>query len=770
MTSRLIIENQKSIIDNGYQIIDFMKTILKVIFTGFFVGSVILAQAQNQTLTLEQIYGKGLMKTRGISAIKWLPEGNAYLTLERNDATGGRDVVKYDAETGKREVLLAAAKFIPADGTKPLTIASYTWSEDNSKLLIFTNTRKVWRQNTKGDYWVLDQKSGTLQKIGKGLPEASLMFAKFSPDGQKVAYVSNLNIYIENLADGIINEITHDGGGVIINGTFDWLYEEEFDCRDGFRWSPDGKYIAYWQTDTKGTGIFYMVNDLDSIYPSLISIPYPKVGTTVSAVKVGVVSSLGGETRWFDIPGDPRDHYIPRMEFIPGSNDLMIQQMNRLQNINIVWSGNAETIKLSNLFTESDSSWVDVYDNTKWLKGSKFFTWTSERDGWRHLYMVSRDGKDFRLITKGDFDIISIQCIDENGGYVYYNASPDNFTEQYLYRSRLDGKGKAERVTPAGNEGTHQYNISPNGKWATHTFQNCITPSVTEMVSLPGHSVVKVFEENKSARDEFKSLGLQPKQFFKINLPDVTLDGWMIKPPGFDSSKIYPVIFEVYGEPASSTVQNSWGGGDQWHQYLAQQGYIIISVDNRGTRVPRGHEWRKSIYRQVGILASKDQADAVVRIGEMYPFVDMNRIGIWGWSGGGSMTLNAMFRYPELYKTGIAVAFVSDQKLYDAVYQERYMGLPSGNPGGYRDGSPINYAKNLKGNLLLIHGTGDDNVHYQNCDWLIDELVKQGKQFDMVAYPMRTHNISEREGTTLHLHKTMERYWKEHLEPGPKER
>jgi dipeptidyl-peptidase 4 len=700
-----------------------MKTSSKLLFISLFVLITLFSHAQN--LTLEQIYGPGLLKTKGIGAIKWLPEGNAYLTLERNDAINGQDVVKYDAKTGNREVLVSGEKFIPQGEKKALSISSYTWSDDNSKLLIFTNTHRVWRYNTKGDYWVLDIKSGLLQQLGKGLPEATLMFAKFSPDAAKVAYVSNLNIYIEDLGSGKIEQITTNGGGDIINGTFDWVYEEEFDCRDGFRWSPDGKFIAYWQSDTKGTGIFFMINNIDSNYSTIISIPYPKVGTTVSAVKVGVISSLGGETKWFDIPGNPRDNYIPRMDFIPGSNELMIQQMNRLQNTNTVWVGDAETTKLTPLFTETDKAWVDIYDNTKWLDQSKYFTWTSERDGWRHLYKVSRDGKAFRLITKGSFDVVSIQCIDEKGGFVYYIASPESNTERYLYRNRLDGKGEAERVTPAGEPGHNQYNISPNGSWAIHTFNNCTTPAVIEMVALPTHTTVKVFEENKAAREEFKTVGMQPKEFFRIPLTDLTLDGWMIRPPHFDSTKKYPVIFEVYGEPASSTVQNSWGGGDLWHQYLAQQGYVVMSVDNRGVNVPRGRDWRKSIYGQIGILASKDQADAVVKIGEMYPFVDMNRIGVWGWSGGGSMTLNAMFRYPDLYKTGIAVAFISDQKLYDAIYQERYMGLPSGNPDGFRDGSPINYAKNLKGNLLLIHGTGDDNVHYQNCELLVNELVKR---------------------------------------------
>jgi dipeptidyl-peptidase 4 len=724
--------------------------------------------AQQPTLTLERIYGDGILKTKGIGAIKWLPDGNGYLLLEQNDSADGKDIVRYEVAAGQRDVLIQAKKFIPEGKKKGLSISSYSWNEENTKLLIFTNTKRVWRYNTRGDYWVMDIKAGSLRKLGKGLPEATLMFAKFSPDGQRVAYVSNLNIYVEDLSSGKIKQVTEDGGGNIINGTFDWLYEEEFDCRDGFRWSPDGKYIAYWQSDTKGTNTFYMVNDLDSIYPSLISIPYPKVGAILSAVKVGVVSSKGGKTKWFDIPGDPRDHYIARMDFIPGSDELMIQQLKRLQNVNTVWKGDASTQEVSKLFTETDDAWVDIYDNIKWLRDNKVFTWTSERDGWRHLYMVSRDGKDFSLITKGEFDIVSIQRIDEKSGYVYYIASPENQTERYLYRSRLDGEGKAEKVTPAGIAGQHSYNISPNCKWAIHTFQNCNTPGIIEMISLPDHRSIRMFEENKAARNEFDSLGFQPKKFFKVPLADITLDAWVIRPPGFDSAKKYPVIFYVYGEPASSTVQNSWGGGDQWHQYLAQQGYIIISVDNRGTNVPRGREWRKSIYRQIGILASKDQSDAVIKIEEMYPYVDKARIGIWGWSGGGSMTLNAMFRYPEIYKTGIAVAFVADQRLYDAAYQERYMGLPSNNPDGFRDGSPIHFAKNLKGNLLLIHGTGDDNVHYQNCDWLVDKLIKEGKMFDMMAYPMRSHNIKEREGTTLHLHKAMEKYWKEHLVPGPK--
>ncbi|HBZ65674.1 MAG TPA: S9 family peptidase [Bacteroidales bacterium] len=744
-----------------------MKSSFRSVLLILFLSVLSVASSQ-ETLTLEKIFNEGLLNTKGMAPVRWLPDGDSYLTMERREGSSMRDMVKVDAKTDKRKVLVAGEKFVPEGSNKPLRLSGYTWSGDNSKLLLFTNTQRVWRYNTRGDYWVLDVKSGKLQQLGKNLPESSLMFAKFSPDATRVAYVSRNNIYVELLADGTAKQLTSDGNEYIVNGTFDWVYEEEFDCRDGFRWSPDGLTIAFWQSDTRGTGVFNMINNVDSIYPSIIPIPYPKVGTTLSAVRVGVISSDGGDTRWISIPGNPRDNYLPRMDFIPESNDLFIQQFNRLQNTNTVWTANTESLKTAVLFVETDKAWVDVYDDTKWLDKNHSFTWTSERDGWRRLYRVTRNGQQFMPITGPNFDLISVLQIDEKGGYVYYLASPENPIEKYLYRSRLDGKGVPERITPDNTHGHHSYNISPNGRWAVHTFHNSTTPPVYTLVSLPAHKVIREFENNQAVVTEFGALQINPHQFFKVNVGDVTLDGWMIKPPHFDPAKKYPVIFHVYGEPAGSTVQNSWEGGDLWHEYLAQQGYIVMSVDNRGVNLPRGRDWRKCIYEKVGIIAPGDQAAAVQEIIKTYPFVDAERIGVWGWSGGGSMTLNAMFRYPDLYKTGIAVAFVADQRLYDAVYQERYMGLPSTNAEGYKDGSPINHAGNLKGNLLLVHGTGDDNVHYQNCEMLVNELVKNNKLFQMLAYPMRSHGIYEREGTTLHLYRSMEKFWKDNLAAGPR--
>ncbi len=730
-----------------------------------FLGSAVPVSGQRSetALTLEDIYKNATYPTRSYRSVRWMEDSRHYTTLEANRERGCAEIIRYNARSGERVVLVGADELVPGDRKEPLDLRDYQWSADNSKLLLFTNTRRVWRYHTRGDYWVLDLSSGSLQQLGASLPSSSLMFAKFSPGGKRVAYVSGHNIYVEDLSAKTITQLTSDGGDRFVNGTFDWVYEEEFSCRDGFRWSNDGEFIIYWHSDTEGTGTFYLINNLDSIYSEPVPFPYPKVGTTNSAVKIGVVAASGGETRWFDVPGDPRNNYLVRMEMVPGADEVLIQQLNRLQNTMRVWTGKLETMELENILTETDEAFLDVHDDLVWLEGNHYFTWTSERDGWRHLYKVSRDGLEVTRVTDGAFDVIALSCIDPGSGYVYYIASPDKPTQRYLYRSRLDGKGNPERISPAGQEGQHGYVMSNDASWALHTFENASTPPVISLVEVKSHKVIRVLEDNQEIKEKYASLGLSPKEFFQVDIGDVSLDAWMIRPAAFDPQKRYPLIFYVYGEPAGSTVQDSWGGGDLWHQYLAQQGYVVISVDNRGTAAPRGKAWRNSIYEQIGILAAKDQAAAAEKILDSYPFLDRERVGIWGWSGGGSMTLNGMFRYPAIYKTGIAIAFVSNQKLYDTAYQERYMGLPTENAAGYKEGSPITHASKLEGKLLLIHGTADDNVHYQSFEMLVDELIRQDKLFDMFSYPMRTHAIRERENTSLHLRRTMARYWLENL-------
>jgi dipeptidyl-peptidase-4 len=598
-----------------------------------------------------------------------------------------------------------------------------------------------------------------------------LLFAKFDPAGRRVAFVRANDLYVEDLANRSITRLTSDGSPERINGTFDWVYEEEFALRDGFRWSPDGASIAYWQVDTKGMKDYVLVNTTESLYPKLTTIRYPKVGEVNPSCRVGIVASKGGETRWIAVPGDPRDHYLARMDWAASSTELVIQRLNRLQNTDEVMLADARTGQVKTVLDERDAAWVDVVDDLNWIDDGKRFTWVSERDGWRHLYTASRQGGDLRPITRGAFDVLSVVHVDKKSNYVDFLASPTNATQAYLFRAPIDGKEEARRLTPADQPGTHSYQVSPDGRWAIHTMSTFNRPPVVDLVSLPDHKVIRTLVDNAPLRAKLAALKVGQSEFFRVGLSDgVELDGWSIKPPDFVSSKHYPLLIYVYGEPAGQTVLDRWDGQRHlWHLMLAQHGYVVASVDNRGTPAPRGRAWRKSIYRQVGILASSDQADALRSIERRWPFIDPARVGIWGWSGGGSMSLNAIFRHPDLYKTAIAIAFISDQRLYDTIYQERYMGLPSDNERGYKDGSPITFADRLKGELLLIHGTGDDNCHYQSCERLVDRLIASDKPFQMMAYPNRTHAISEGTNTSRHLFETMTRFLERTLPPGPRD-
>jgi len=430
---------------------------------------------------------------------------------------------------------------------------------------------------------------------------------------------------------------------------------------------------------------------------------------------------------------------------------------------------NAGTGAVEQVYRDQDEAWVDVVDDLRWLDGGKEFLWLSERDGWRHAYAVSRGGGNARLITRGAFDVISVEGVDPQHSWLYYIASPDNATQRYLYRSRLDGAGPPERLTPATSGGTHSYRISPDCRWAFHSYSTFDTPQITELVRLPDHQVVRVLEDNAELRAKVKALISEPAEFFSVEIGDgVTLDGWMIRPPDFDATKKYPLLVHVYGEPAGQTVLDAWRGRTTlFHYGLAREGYLIASFDNRGTPAPKGRAWRKVVYGSIGVHSSKEQAAALEALARTRSYIDLSRVAVWGRSGGGSNTLNLMFRHPELYKVGMAVAPVPDQRLYDSIYQERYMGLPQDNVEGYRAGSAINFAEGLKGNLLIVHGSGDDNVHFQGTELLVNRLIELGKEFDFMVYPNRTHGVSEGPGTTLHLHTLLARYLEEHLPPGP---
>ena len=725
-------------------------------------------------LTVERIFEDEEFEAETFGPARWLEDGSGYTTLEASgEVEKAKEIVRYDPATGERSVLVPLASLAPAEDEEPLTIKDYLWSEDGKRLLIFANAKKVWRRHTRGDYWLLDIASSRLRQLGGEAGESSMMFAKLSPDGTKVAWVdfSEKDLYIQDLEDLSVTRLTNDEGEHIINGTSDWVYEEEFGLRDGFRWSPDSRHIAYWQFDSEGVEIFNLINNTDSLYPKLTPLPYPKVGTTNSACRVGVIPVGGGDTIWFEPEGDPRQHYIPKMGWAERPGEIWLIQLNRLQNSARMMLGDIETGVLGTIFIDNDKAWVDVrHDDPQWIDNGLWFTWLSERDGWRHLYLVSRSGEEVRLVTTGGYDVTDLVHVDDGGGWAYVMASPDDPTSRTLYRVPLSGDGTFERVTPTGPAGSHSYQTSNDGRWAIHTFSSREHAPRTDLISLPDHTVRRVLEDNTELQNAFDAVDRAPVESFRVGIADgVDIDGWMIKPPDFDPKKSYPLLIYVYGEPGGQTVQNRWGRGNgMWHLLLAQKGYIVASLDNRGTPAPRGRDWRKSVYRQIGILASVDQAAGVEAMLERFPFIDRERVGVWGWSGGGSMTLNLLFRYPDIYSMGIAVAPVPDQKLYDTIYQERYMGLPEDNPEGYTGGSPITHAANLDGNLLLVHGTGDDNVHYQGSELLINELIKQGKLFDMMAYPNRSHGISEGDGTSLHLRTTMTRFLEEHLEAGPR--
>ncbi|MFI5136363.1 MAG: S9 family peptidase [Sphingobacteriales bacterium] len=691
----------------------------------------------------------------------WAADGYQYYRVQ------GGQIVELDTRDSAKKTVLITREMLTPSGEHPLNAENFSVSDDGTKVLLFTNSKRVWRYNTRGDYWVYDLNAKTLKQLGKDRPASSLMFAKLSPDGTKAGYVSEHNIFAEDLASGAVKQLTFDGTIKLINGTFDWAYEEEFDARDGFRWSPDSKAIAYWQIDAGKIKNYFMLNTTDSIYPFVVPVEYPVAGEDPSSCKVGVVDISTAKTTWMNIPGDAVQHYIPRMEWAKNSNQVILQQLNRAQNNSKIFLANAADGAATLVHEEQANAWIDAGDGRdpigwNWINKGKDFIWVSEKDGWRHLYKISVDGKE-TLITKGDYDVIDFSLIDEAGGYIYFIASPDNATQKYLYRIKIKG-GAAERVTPADEQGTNGYEISANGKIALHTFSNIYTSYQAEVISLPDHKHIsgKVIKLNLAAKNK--------PEFFKVKTVDgVEMDGWMVKPTNFDPAKKYPVVFYVYSEPAGATVADAYGASrnGEYLGNMADDGYIYISLDNRGTPAPKGAAWRKAIYKNIGLVNIEDQAMGAKEILK-WPFVDSTRVAVWGWSGGGSCTLNLMFQHPEIYKTGIAVAAVGWQLSYDNIYQERYMGVPidSASRAVFIKGSPVTYAKNLRGNLLYVHGTGDDNVHYRNAELLINELVKYNRQFQLMSFPNRTHGIFEGPGTSLYLQTLYTKYLKEHCPPG----
>nr|WP_238381236.1 DPP IV N-terminal domain-containing protein [Mariniblastus fucicola] len=593
--------------------------------------------------------------------------------------------------------------------------------------------------------------------LGRGKPSRGRLV---SPDGKLKLEVRGDGLSVEDLGSG---EST-------------LLLEKDTDRAVSFRnpkWSPDGKFIAFTEADNSKVRKRSMLVPDDPSYPGVREQQFARVGEKITTLRVGIVDVNGQNQRWLPLDSPEEGFYLGTVEWAPNSNELLVERLSRFRDKREFFLASTDG-ELKRIFHETDPAWVVASQarnsGLTWIEDGQTFIVISEKDGWRHAWRYSRDGETSQLLTPGDYDIIEKAVVDEDGGWYYFYASPENATERYLHRVPLDRSGGLQRVTPKDQPGTHAYDFSPDAKWAFHTFSTLDTPPVTELVELAGHRVVKNLEDNRELRERAKTVFSRPAEFIQLPIDDgVVADAWMIKPTDFDETKKYPVFVYVYGEPHLQTVLNQWGAAqNHFHRVIADLGYIVVSIDNRGTPAPKGAAWRRSIAGSLGPLSTEDQAAALKELARTRPYVDLSRVGIWGWSGGGSNTLNALFRKPDDYHVGIAVVPKPQPHLYNAWFQEIYMNTREANPDGYKKSAPLNFAEGLKGKLLIVTGSGETNTHIQIIEGLVDRLIELGKQFDYMVYPNRDHGLSEGVGTVVHVRMLITRYLLEHLPPGPR--
>ncbi|MCA9737503.1 MAG: S9 family peptidase [Gemmatimonadetes bacterium] len=707
-----------------------------------------------QSLTVERFLTDRDLYPVGLPDLEWMPDGGS-LSFIQGGPDGTTDLVAIDVASGEGRLLVRGATLVPDGEDAPIAIEGYDWSPDGGRLLLYTRSERVWRENTKGFYYVLDLADGRLRALSDD--PGFQQFAKFSPDGTRVGFVRAHDLWVKDLVADTETRLTHDGSEDVINGTFDWVYEEELGLQDGWRWSPDGESIAFWRLDQSAVRTFFMIDDLQD-YAATVPVRYPKAGEQNSSVRVGVVAASGGDPRWLDLGTDP-DIYVARMDWTPDGR-VLLQRLNRLQNRLDVLEGDPATGATRTLFVEESETWVDVDDALTWVDEDRFL-WTSDRDGWEHVYLYRRDGTVERQLTRGEFEVTALEGVDPEQGWVWVTTTRQSPLGRQLERVRLTG-GELERVSEG--EGTHDVDLSPTGAFYIDAWSSLGRPPAYAMHRGNGETV-RVLSDNADLVQRLDTLGLGSEEFFHFTTEDgVDLNGWMIRPPGFDPARRYPVLMYVYGGPGSQTVLDSWGGTRwYWHQVLAQRGFVIVSVDGRGTGA-RGRDFQKTTYLELGRWETHDQI-AAARWLATRPWVDPDRIGIWGWSYGGYMTLNALEHGADVFAAGIAVAPVTHFKFYDTIYTERFLRTPQTNAAGYAAYAPLENVDLLEDDLLLVHGTGDDNVHFQNSVQLVDALQQAGKDFDLMIYPNRTHAI---EGTRsqMHLYRMMLGWLQEHLGPG----
>ncbi|CAN5281647.1 S9 family peptidase [soil metagenome] len=731
-----------------------MRSILPVPLVALLASTLAVAPPVGaQQLSIERIFASDDFRPATFSA-QWTNDGASLVLVETNEQTEAADVWVQGIRTNQRTRLVDGATLLLADSTRPVQIEETVWSPDGTKLLLFSNSQRVWRQNTKGLYSVYDTVTRRLTPVST--EPGWQQFAKFSPDGSRIGFVRDGDLFVVELASGRETRLTSDGGETVVNGVTDWVYEEELDLRDAWRWSPDGRRIAFWRFDQSPIPFYRLENNLATPYPEVFTYRYPKAGEPNSKVRLGVIDAGGGAPTWLPVGDDP-DVYLPRMDWL-GADTLAVQRMNRHQNRVELLLAPADGRQPRTVLTESDSAWVDIDDDLTWLDDGRF-VWSSERDGFNHLYLFDRAGKFVRQLTRGDWDVTSLEGVDRRGGWVYFTSTESGPAERQLYRVNLDGSGKRRISTEPG---THGISFNPDFSVYVDAWSRAGQPPVYTLRAANG-AAIQVPEDNAALAARLREAGVQPLEFMQLPAADGTpLNAWIIKPPNFDRTKKYPLLLYVYGGPGSQTVTDAWGGSRYlWHQLLAQRGYLVASVDNRGTG-GRGRDFKKQTYLRLGELESADQISAAKDLAKL-PYVDAGRIGIWGWSYGGYMTaLTMAVPGGEIFQAGISVAPVTDWRLYDNIYTERFMRTPAENPEGYRASAPIHHAEGIDGDVLLVHGTGDDNVHAQNTVQMVNALEAANKQFGLMIYPNRTHSISGG-NTQLHLFTLMTRWITEKL-------
>lgn len=729
-----------------------MKRFLLFVLLLGWVTQPLLGQNKKE-ITFEHVVD-GTFSPAGIQNIRWMQDGRFYTTLKRtqNDI----ELRKYNILTGDYDVLVASSELLYDGRNRPVVIQGYQFSADEKKILIKTDIERIWRRSTRENYFIYDLENESLKKLTES--NQKQQYAKLSPSGNMAAFVQENDLFLVNLNTGKEKAITSDGRfNHVINGAADWVYEEEFGIARAWDWSPDGEKIAFYRFNESDVKEFFMT-EWGDLYPGLVRFKYPKAGEKNSVVKIGVYDLKSEKTTWMDI-GSENDQYIPRINWTKDSNILAIRRMNRLQNKQDLMFADVNTGKTKIIKTEKSDAWIDVNDDLKFLENGEQFIYSSEESGYNHIYLYDMSGELIRQITKGDWEVTNYLGFNEDSGKLYYIGTEESPLQRHLYSINIDGSGKHKL---SDGEGWNSVNMSRDFKYYIETFSSPDTPPEYTLHKADGEQT-RVLENNKQLKDKLAEYAMPSKEYIKIPLPQATLNAYIMKPKNFDESKKYPVLFYVYGGPGSQTVQKNYGAGQRpmWHRYLTEQGYIVVSVDNRGTGA-RGRDFEKQVYKKLGQYEVKDQIDAAKYLINKYDFIDENRIGVWGWSYGGYMSSLLLARGGDIFSTAISVAPVTNWRFYDTIYTERFMQPPQMNPEGYKKGSPITYAGQIDGNYLLVHGTGDDNVHFQNSVTLVNALVAEGVQFETMYYPNRSHGIYGG-NTRSHLYKMLNNFILENL-------